>query len=78
MATRITALILRKKADLAEDAFFGLDRVIKRTDEYNINLQDFEVLRQAHVLLGRISIKATAESDKETDEFKKSQKTITT
>lgn len=74
MATSISEYLLRKKADLAEDAFFGLDRVIKRTEEYNINVQDFEVLRQAHVLLGQISLRASAESEKETKEFKKSKK----
>lgn len=37
---------------------------------------DFEILRQAHVLLGRISIRPTEASDRETNELNKSLKKL--
>ncbi len=71
MATKITEMLARRKADLAEQAFFSLDKVIRRTEEYGITIPDFEILQKAHVLLGAISIRATRESEMETKELKK-------
>lgn len=69
MATILSTKLLRDKAQIADDAFFALDKLVKRGDEYNLTIPAFELLCQAHRLLGSISIKADKEFETEAKEL---------